>query len=368
MAWAAFAERRVTVTVTDLLRATGAPDSADNRAELDRHLSTAIALVDRYVPPDGRDPVPAAVREEAIYRVTGWLYDAPAAPQGWNQQGVMFASGARHLLSDWREHRAVRMDRVVAALEAAGIDIDQVEAVVRRLIAPWALATSSDHIPQARLGNAPAGAGGGLSQAQVLALFERWPRLGGPPIPPTKWTAANITAVHDGALMAIRVTQSGTVSFEPHGFSWNRWRGEGSNERGQLATVAEAQQLAAAAVAALPPPAAPPSAAAVAATVRAELFPEARPATPPWGASVTFDRSERRWYDVAGQDKRVGTSTTAVDITLGRSQDGLNEGYLLDQLVAGNAGFGAINASCVGALYWTSDFYGSVYRCGVFPG
>ena len=136
-----------------------------------RLLAVGRAMVDSYAP-----NAPEDVRDEAVVRVAGYLYDAPNVTRtgvAWNE------SGARSLVDPWVERGVAPIDfdvsAVTAATAAAGVDEEAVEAIVRRLVADWAEQGNAEDIPLDKLGNAPSGGGGGLSQAQVQQIAEDAP-------------------------------------------------------------------------------------------------------------------------------------------------------------------------------------------------
>ena len=73
-------------------------DDADETAEAARLAAVAIETVDERAP-----DAPAATRREAVYRIAGYLYDAPHAvsPSAWRH------SGAAALLAPWILRRAM---------------------------------------------------------------------------------------------------------------------------------------------------------------------------------------------------------------------------------------------------------------------
>ena len=95
----------VTITAAEL-----APALAVNQALAARLLPVASALVERFAP--------AAIANEALIRVAGWLVEAPSLgarreelgdiATNWSPAatGALRASGAMGLLSPWKVRRA----------------------------------------------------------------------------------------------------------------------------------------------------------------------------------------------------------------------------------------------------------------------
>ncbi len=140
------------LTVAQLLNAIrAAPEGEVVSAQLTaigtRLLAVGRALVDTYAP-----LAPEDVRDEAVIRVAGYLYDAPNVTRSgvaWNE------SGAHALVDPWVQRGVAPVDfdltAVAAASQGAGVDEDAVEAIVRRLVADWAEADSSAAVPEAKL-------------------------------------------------------------------------------------------------------------------------------------------------------------------------------------------------------------------------
>ena len=91
-----------TVEVARALRLS-VPLDDEVRRELDRLLGVAQEAVGRYAP-----RAPDAIRDEAILRVCGYLYDAPTTtePGSVGRLHPLRLSGAAPLLAPWRIHSA----------------------------------------------------------------------------------------------------------------------------------------------------------------------------------------------------------------------------------------------------------------------
>ena len=74
----------------------------DRDAETDSILERlGVALVERH----GGDGVPEAIREEAVIRVAGYLFDQPQAAGAGRYASAWRNSGAAALVSPWKERR-----------------------------------------------------------------------------------------------------------------------------------------------------------------------------------------------------------------------------------------------------------------------
>ena len=92
----------LTITIGELsaaVRITTDPTTGPQEpylTELARHLAVAEAQIDLYA-----EDAPEAVKNEAAVRFVGYLVDAP--PTSRSPQNAFILSGARALLSSWRE-------------------------------------------------------------------------------------------------------------------------------------------------------------------------------------------------------------------------------------------------------------------------
>lgn len=89
----------VTLTVDQLRNGVRAGDSAEETEILTRLLAVATAAVEQYA-----TSAPAAVQNEAVVRLSGYLYDQPNAPR--SGTNALRHSGAWALLAQWRVQRA----------------------------------------------------------------------------------------------------------------------------------------------------------------------------------------------------------------------------------------------------------------------
>ena len=156
------------------------PNDADVIAQMTRILSVADTAVRRFAP-----GAPENVRDEAIVRIVGYVYDMPTVPgPGFRvSDSALRGSGAAGWLAPYRVHR-VGVDAAVSGTAAPdagdggrGIDRAAVSAIIAsalpEAVAAWALIGNATQIPSNKLANAPSGGmGGGLSAAQRRLLEE----------------------------------------------------------------------------------------------------------------------------------------------------------------------------------------------------
>lgn len=93
------AESPAPITADELRAAIRLGETPEETAQAERLLRVSWTLVRRYAP-----EAPAAIQEEAIVRVAGYLFDAPAAASGTGYANAMRNSGAVSLLLPWRAH------------------------------------------------------------------------------------------------------------------------------------------------------------------------------------------------------------------------------------------------------------------------
>lgn len=94
------------VTTIELAAALRAGDGVSAVAQpllgiLTRLQSSATSIVEGYAP-----DAPDDVKDEAMIRLAGYLYDGPAAPSMSRYANSLVNSGAASLLSHWVQHRA----------------------------------------------------------------------------------------------------------------------------------------------------------------------------------------------------------------------------------------------------------------------
>ena len=94
----------VDLTAAQLVAALRFGDTPEELTEATRLLASSTALVERHAP-----DAPTAIQNEAVVRVSGWLFDLPAA-QRMAAGDVLRNSGAAALLLPWRVHRAGATD------------------------------------------------------------------------------------------------------------------------------------------------------------------------------------------------------------------------------------------------------------------
>ena len=90
----------VTLTAVQLMAALRITDT-DETEEITRLLAVYRVVVEKYAP-----AAPAAIQNEALIRLAGYLYDKPTAPRGTGYSRALTNSGAAGLLLPYRTHRA----------------------------------------------------------------------------------------------------------------------------------------------------------------------------------------------------------------------------------------------------------------------
>ena len=143
----------VTLTAAQLATAIRVGDSADETATVTRLLAVAGAMVAKHAP-----NAPDAIQDEAVVRIAGYLFDAPASPGGTNHSAIGRNSGAWGLLLPYRVHRAgTTAEAVDAAQDAVGSADNPVTNVA--VVGGDLLITFAD--ASTRTETLPAGMGGG---------------------------------------------------------------------------------------------------------------------------------------------------------------------------------------------------------------
>ncbi len=105
----------VTLTVAELRAALRLNDSAEETAEVSRLHAYATEAVTQHAP-DASE----TAKNEAVRRLSGYLFDMPEAGRGMAYANAMRNSGAARMLLPYRVHRAGYADAVEAAQEAVG--------------------------------------------------------------------------------------------------------------------------------------------------------------------------------------------------------------------------------------------------------
>ena len=140
---------------------------------------------------------PLAIRQEAVIRVAGYLYDSPTAPGTDRFAAAWHNSGAASVLGPWIERRADSGAAAPASTGGGGsgsgdgLSTTQVTALVQQLVADWAEAANSDRIPASKLAmpaTTTEAAGGtsttirswtaALIRAAINAVVPAWARTG----------------------------------------------------------------------------------------------------------------------------------------------------------------------------------------------
>ena len=92
-------------------------DSAEEVAEATRLLAYATTAIERHLG-DAYADAPAAVVNEAVVRLAGYLFDMPTASRGMAYSDALRNSGAAAMLLPYRVHRAGSTAEAVAARSA----------------------------------------------------------------------------------------------------------------------------------------------------------------------------------------------------------------------------------------------------------
>lgn len=105
----------VTLTVSELLAALRLGDSTEETAEVTRILAYAALAVEQHAP-----SAPDIAQNEAVRRLSGYLFDQPEAGRGAAYANALRSSGAARMLLPYKVHRAGYSDQVEAAQQAVG--------------------------------------------------------------------------------------------------------------------------------------------------------------------------------------------------------------------------------------------------------
>ena len=117
-------------------------------AQATRLLAYATEAVEKHAP--GED-VPVTIQNEAVVRLSGYLFDQPTAGRGAAYANALRNSGAAAILSPYRIHRAGSVEGSVAAQAAADEpDVDQIarDAAAANAAAISALPAATPHVDQ----------------------------------------------------------------------------------------------------------------------------------------------------------------------------------------------------------------------------
>ena len=91
----------VTLTVAELLAALRLGDSAEEHDEVERLLKYSTEAVTKHAP-----QATDTAMNEAVRRLSGYLFDQPEAGRGMAYANAMRSSGAARMLLPYRIHRA----------------------------------------------------------------------------------------------------------------------------------------------------------------------------------------------------------------------------------------------------------------------
>ena len=105
----------VTLTVAELQAALRLGDSAEETAEVTRLLAYSTEAVTKHAP-----SASDTAMNEAVRRLSGYLFDQPEAGRGDGYANALRNSGAARMLLPYRVHRLGLADAVEAAQEAVG--------------------------------------------------------------------------------------------------------------------------------------------------------------------------------------------------------------------------------------------------------
>ena len=97
----------VTLTIAELLAALRLNDSAEETAEVTRLLAYATEAVVKHAPGASETAM-----NEAVRRLSGYLFDQPEASRGDGYSNALRSSGAQRMLLPYRLHRAGYADWV----------------------------------------------------------------------------------------------------------------------------------------------------------------------------------------------------------------------------------------------------------------
>ena len=111
----------VTILVEELLAALRLGTTDAETAQGTRLLAYATEAVQKYAP--GED-VPVTIQNEAVVRLSGYLFDSPPASRGAAYANALRNSGAAAILAPYRVHRAGSVEGSVAAVGPPA-DVDQ---------------------------------------------------------------------------------------------------------------------------------------------------------------------------------------------------------------------------------------------------
>ena len=105
----------VTITVAELLAALRLGRTDEETAQATRLLAYATAAVEKHVP-----NAPATIANEAVIRLSGYLFDQPFVGRGPTYANALRNSGAAAILLPHRIHRAGSVAEAVQAADEAG--------------------------------------------------------------------------------------------------------------------------------------------------------------------------------------------------------------------------------------------------------
>lgn len=122
---------------------------------LTRQLAVAKAIVDHHAP-----AAPQEVKNEAIVRTVGYLYDSPTAGRGANYASVFRNSGAASLLTKWVERRIPTDEEASTSVPinipaGQGLSVSQVQAIATNvfnsMVADFAKVGNSASLPNNKI-------------------------------------------------------------------------------------------------------------------------------------------------------------------------------------------------------------------------
>ncbi|MYA99310.1 MAG: hypothetical protein F4118_10560, partial [Acidimicrobiaceae bacterium] len=139
------------ITVAELAAAIRVGTSTEETAQVTRLKAVGETIIENYA-----DAAPDAIKDEALIRLAGFLYDAPNVAYA----NALTGSGAASLLLPYRTHRAGIVESsggTVRAPSTQGVDVDEVNDLIDERVEDWAEQDNTDPIPASKLANAPTG-------------------------------------------------------------------------------------------------------------------------------------------------------------------------------------------------------------------
>ena len=146
----------VTLTVAQLAAALRVGSTTEETAEVTRIRTYAVTAITRHLGDTQYAAAPAEVVNEALVRLSAYLYDRPSATAGAGYAGAMRNSGAGAILLPYRLHRAGSTAEAVEAAQAAvgttGNPVVDVEVTGSNLVVTFQDGTTREEaLPEGRV-------------------------------------------------------------------------------------------------------------------------------------------------------------------------------------------------------------------------